>query len=34
MQGTQLLDDQEPEDNSGSHRVEEVLPALPEAHAA
>jgi hypothetical protein len=34
MQRAQLLDDQEPEDDTGPNRVEEVLPTLPEAYAA
>jgi hypothetical protein len=34
VQRAELLDHQEPEDDAGSDRVEEVLPALPEAYAA
>ncbi len=34
VQGAQLLDHEKPEDHSGPDRVEEVLQALPEAHAA
>jgi hypothetical protein len=34
LQRAQLLNDQEPEDDSGPDRAEEVLQALPEAHAA
>jgi hypothetical protein len=34
LQRTQLFDDKEPEDHSGSPGVEKVLPALPEAYAA
>jgi hypothetical protein len=34
LQRTELFDHQEPEDNAGPAGVEEVLPAVPEAHAA
>jgi hypothetical protein len=34
MQGAELLDHQEPENDAGSAGDEEVLPALPEAYAA
>jgi hypothetical protein len=34
LQRTQLLDDQEPEDDSRPAGSEEVLQALPEAYAA
>jgi hypothetical protein len=34
LQRAQLLDDQEPEDDSGPDRAEEVLQALQETHAA
>jgi hypothetical protein len=34
MQRAELFDDEEPEDDSGPARAEEVLPALPQAYAA
>jgi hypothetical protein len=34
MQGTELFEDQEPEDHTGPAGTEEVLPTLPEAYAA
>jgi hypothetical protein len=34
VQGKELLDDQEQEDDYGPPGVEEVLQSLPEAHAA
>jgi len=34
VQGTELFQDQEPEDHTGQAGAEEVLPPVPEAHAA
>jgi hypothetical protein len=34
VQRTELLDDEEPEDNDGAAGIQEILPPLPEAHAA
>jgi hypothetical protein len=34
LQRAELLDHEKPEDNAGSHREEEVLQPVPQAHAA
>jgi hypothetical protein len=34
LQGTELFQDQEPEDHAGPAGDEEILPPVPEAHAA
>jgi hypothetical protein len=34
LQGEELLEDQEPEDHAGPAGAEEILPPVPEAHAA
>jgi hypothetical protein len=34
VQGAELFDHEKPEDNAGPARDEQVLPALPQAHAA
>jgi hypothetical protein len=34
VQEPELLHDEEPEDNTGSAGVQQVLPEMPQAHAA